>query len=412
MKAVGRIVLAACLLSGALFGCRSTGAPAPATSSSALTVSPECPPPPKAAASAAAPEPEPPFDPFAPVIAPGPDRPSRLRSITLPNVRAVGNASSFRAPSAKHPDGTLVAMAAMTEGPDRLLEIDVRSSSVVHSHDSGDFRGDWLAATEHGIIVNGDESGPEEVFQILDSSYRLKKTLREREWSEPGMHADGSLAAIYDGRMREIMTVDLVSGEPIARRKLAGDPGGGWSRPQVVVNGDRVFALARAGKTHFVLRLLSRDLKLIAEKRIENGSTLPDYMPSYRDALLAHVPQGAALVLNANSLTIYDRDLRVRYSRAPSDSFYVPAVDPSTGRVLFESGMAAASLQDERAELSVVFRRDRQPKAPYGPTHYNHPIFVAFMNEKGVIITNNPGARLTVVEWEHPPQRRSLSELN
>ncbi len=395
-----------------LGACRPTSCAehAPAPVSSSARVGCAC------ASSTSAPVPARPADPFAPVLVPGPDRPHALKSTVLSGIQWVSSATPFRSPSAAHAEGTFLLGVPQSSKPAQIVEVDIATRSIVGVHDlpaAGSFV--RVAATNAGIAVAVDErydASDQDIVFVLDDAFRQRERL-EIQGHGTNVHADGKLAIVGSTSSgssgAELTALELPSGRTVGTRHVGGSFSDEWvPTAQVMVHGDRIFALSR-GQEHYVLHSFSRDLRRpLAAVKMAGSELLtkgPMGMPGphHGDGLLTSGPSGI-VVVREDSIDLFDFDLapelpvKLGMGRSPA----IPGFDSVSNRVLFANGDGAKSLSDERTERAVAFRRDLWKWSSDGevPLYYDEPFAAFFVGGRGVILTQHPEVRVTVLEWK------------
>lgn len=351
------------------------------------------------------------------MLAPGTERPV-LTSNAFEAIDHTWSAAPFRSPSAAHPRGSILIAGTHRELGERprLVEIDLATWVVVHEvavPTTGSFVG--VAASDRGALVvvnepDTDADAGDAVF-VFDGDLTLKRSLRVR--------GSGTAAAAKDGiaviathlpgsRGGELRVVELPSGAQIGSTNVREPLMDEWvPRAQVLIHDDAVWSLSR-GEGSYVLRAFSRDLKqVLASSKLSGAASVksgPDGHPGphYGDGRLAASPDGV-LVLREGLIQSHGLHADRITSGLPATfrGEAPPAIDAGSGRVLMPTGELASSLDAKRADPVVVFRRGVWKWSSDGthPIEYDSPVAAFFISGQGVIVTQNPGLRVSVLEW-------------
>lgn len=355
-------------------------------------------------------------DPTAPVLAPGSERPT-LNSRVFEDVTHTWSAAPFRSPSATRPRGSVLIAGRAASGQARLYEIDLATLKVVRDVQvptSGSFV--RAVASDRGAVVvvnepDSDRDSGEPVY-FLDTELVVQRTLRV-EGSGTAATADGGFAAVAtqlpDRKGGEIQVLELPTGTVVGSHRIREPLVDEWvPSAQVLLQDDTVWSLSR-GEQSYVLRGFSRDSRqVVASTKLPGAASTRSGPgghpgPHYGDGLLAPRP-GGVLVLREDVIESYGSRLErgLPIVRRPKG---IPAVDPTSGRVLLPTGELAAGLDAQREDPVVIFRRGVWRWSADGTTalEYDAPVAAFFVSGQGVIVTRNPALRVTVLEWTGAP---------
>jgi len=301
-----------------------------------------------------------------------------------------------------------------------MIEVDLASLKPVRERrlPTGGTRIQVAASEAGAVVVLHDLSGarpedrPHDTVLVLSPSLEIEKTMQV-DGHGTSVAVDGA-HAVYATTERtgtnQLVAFDVPGGDVVARRTVNGELADEWvPTAQIVTKHERVWLLKR-GRKHYELDAFSNDLA-----KLEGRVTMPgsDQLtegydvvaaPHYGDGLLVPAKDGV-IVVRSETMTRYDAELRGGLPLVLPDAPMKPAVDDATGRLLLPSGNAAESYGAKELLPLVVFRNGIWRWSSDGevPLRYDAPVAAFFVGGRGVIVTRNPGLRVSVLDFGAVP---------